>query len=572
MMVASAPIVGYVDADGSTSAAEMRRLCEALGDADAIIATRWLPGSVVRVPQTRLRRFASRAFNALVRLFFGLRLTDTQCGAKVFRADSLRPLLEQLETADYAFDVDLLYLLARGRNRIVELPTVWEDRSGSHLELMRGSSLMLASLLRLRMRHSPLHPIVPLLDRVVPTNPLRMRDRLRILILNWRDIRHPQAGGAERYLHEIARRLVAAGQSVSWLTSSFEGAPRNETLDGISITRVGNAFTVYAAVPFEYLRSCVDQYDLVIDSENGIPFFSPLYSLKPKLCVVYHVHRDVFLTQVRPPLSWLLAWLETRAMPLVYRSVPFITISGDTRAAIHRLRLTERPVFVVQSGVDPALQPGTKARRPTVVYVGRLKPYKRIHLLLEAFARVRRSVPDAVLRIAGRGPDERRLRDLVRRLELDDAVIFEGFVDEARKRELLQEAWLFATASLIEGWGISVIEANACGTPAVSFDVPGLREAIVDGRSGVIVSSDGDLAEAIAGLLLDPVRRDVLSRGAIERVSGLSWETAASSMLDAISKQFVEVDRGVLLREGVWRVPGGGIAPAPHTEVRAGGS
>ena len=565
MMVARAPVVGYVDADGSTAATEMRRLCETLGDADAIIASRWLRGSIVRVPQTRLRRFASRAFNALVRLFFGLQLTDTQCGAKVFRAASLRPILDRLETADFAFDVDVLYMLASQGRRIVELPTAWEDRSGSHLELFRGSRLMLASLLRLRLRRSPLHPIVPFLDRVVPTNPLRMRDRLRILILNWRDIRHPQAGGAELYLHEIARRLVDAGQSVSWLTSRFAGAPRHETLDGISITRVGNALTVYAALPLEYLRSCVDRYDLIIDSENGIPFFSPLFSLKPKLCVVYHVHRDVFLTQLRAPLSWLLAWLETRAMPLLYRSVPFITISEDTRAAIQRLRLTERPVFVVQSGVDPALHPGPKASRPTVLYVGRLKRYKRVDLLLRAFVLIRGRVPDALLRIAGRGPDEGRLRELALRLGLHDAVVFEGFVDETRKRELLQEAWVFATASLIEGWGISVIEANACGTPAVSFDVPGLREAIVDGHSGIIVGPEDDLASAIAGLLLDPVRRAALSRGAIERVGGLSWDSAASSMLDAIAKQFVEVDRGVLLREGEWRLPGG-ARHAPSTQ------
>jgi len=559
LMVARAPAVGFIDADGSTSAAEMRRLCESLDDADGVIASRWLKDSIVRVPQTRLRRFASRTFNAIVRVLFGLRFSDTQCGAKVFRTASLRPILHRLETANFAFDVDLLLLLSQARRRVVELPTVWEDRTGSRLHVVNSSMLMLAALLRLRLRHSPFHPLVPWLDRVVPTKPLRMRDHLRILILNWRDIRHPQAGGAERYLHEIARRLVARGHSVAWLTSGFPGAARSEVIDGISITRTGNAFSVYLAVPLEYLRSCVDRFDLIIDSENGIPFFSPMFSLKAKLCVMYHVHREVFLTQLRPPLSWLLAWIETSVMPFIYRNVTFVTISENTRDAMLSLRLSRRPIFVVPSGVDPALTPGPKSPRPTIVYLGRLKPYKRIDLLLRAFARVRRRLPDARLRIAGRGEDEARLRELAGQLELGEAITFEGFVDEARKRTLLQEAWIYATASLVEGWGISVIEANACGTPAVAFDVPGLREAIVDGVSGVVVPGAGaladDLADALTAILTDTSRRDTLIRGAVERAATFSWDAAADSMLAIMSAQFVQSDAGVILNEGVWHLP-----------------
>ncbi len=568
MMLARAPIIGFVDADGSTSAAEMRRLCEALGDADGVIASRWLEASVVRVPQTRLRRFASRAFNAIVRVMFGLPFSDTQCGAKVFRADALRPILHRLETANFAFDVDLLVLLSQSGRRIVELPTVWEDRTGSSLRVVPSSMLMLAALLRLRLRHSPFHPFVPWLDRVVPTKPLRMRDHLRILILNWRDIHHPQAGGAELYLHEIARRLVARGQSVSWLTSGFSGAPRHEVIDGVSITRTGNALTVYLAVPLEYLRSCVDRFDLIIDSENGIPFFSPMFSLKAKLCVMYHVHREVFLTQLRPPLSWLLAWIETRVMPFVYRHVTFVTISENTRDEMQRLRLTRRPIFVVPSGVDHLLLPGTKAAQPTILYLGRLKPYKRIDLLLRAFARVRTQLPEAQLRIAGRGEDAARLRALAEQLELGESVIFEGFVDEPRKRQLLQQAWVFATASLVEGWGISVIEANACGTPAVAFDVPGLREAIVDGVSGIIVPDRGalveDFADAIAAVLSDKNRREALTRGAVERAATFSWDAATDAMLAIISHQFVEGDSGVVLNEGVWHLPQSPASAGPQ--------
>lgn len=567
MFVARAPVIAYVDADGSTSASEMCRLCESLGDADALIASRWLKESTVTVPQSRLRRFASRTFNAIVRVLFGLPYSDTQCGAKVFRAAALAPVLHRLETANFAFDVDLLLLLRQARCSVKEEPTHWADRIGSHLNVADGAARMLAALLRLRLRHSPLHPLLPWVDRVLPTKPLRMRDHVRVLVLNWRDVRHPYAGGAERYLHEISKRLAQRGHTVRWLTAGFPGGARHEVIDGVSVTRTGNALTVYFAVPIEYLRSCVDQYDVIVDSENGIPFFSPLYSLKAKLCVLYHVHREVFLTQLRPPLSWLLAWVETRLMPVVYRNVSFVAISQGTRAEMERLRLTRKPILVVPSGVDPLLEPGAKSARPTVAYVGRLKRYKRVDLLVEAFARVRSRVPDALLRIAGRGEDEARLRDLVRRLDLGDAVVFEGFVDDARKRRILQDAWVFATASFIEGWGISVMEAGACGTPAVAFDVPGLREAIVDGRSGIIVAPGGDIAEAIARLLQDEPLRTALSAGAVSRAREFSWEVAANTMLDAISRQFVETDRGVLLSEGAWRLPGGEVTQA-HRSVQ----
>jgi glycosyltransferase involved in cell wall biosynthesis len=196
---------------------------------------------------------------------------------------------------------------------------------------------------------------------------------------------------------------------------------------------------------------------------------------------------------------------------------------------------------------------------PTILYLGRLKPYKRIDLLLRAFAALRPHVTDARLSIAGRGEDDARLRELAVQLELGESVVFEGFVDETRKRQLLQEAWVCATPSLMEGWGISVIEANACGTPAVAFDVPGLREAIVDQVSGVIVSAEGDLvgglATALRAVLTDARLREALARGAVERAASFSWEAATDAMLAIVSQQFIEADSGVVLNEGVWHLP-----------------
>src|SRR5579883_2436259 len=176
LLIARAPFVGYVDADGSTRAVEMRRLFEGLNGHDAVIASRWMTGAKIEKAQPFRRRLASRAFNALVRFFFGLRLHDTQCGAKVFRASCLGSVMREIETSNMAFDVDLLYSLSRHGYRIKEEPTEWRDVAGSRVELVRASAKMLSALLRLRLRHSALHYTVPLFDRFFPTAPMRVHD------------------------------------------------------------------------------------------------------------------------------------------------------------------------------------------------------------------------------------------------------------------------------------------------------------------------------------------------------------------------------------------------------------
>ena len=563
-LVAQADVVCYVDADGSTPAAEMRRLCEALGPFDGLIGSRWLPGSHVIVKQPLKRRIASRSFNVLVRLLFGLRYSDTQCGAKVFRKSALERVMGDVETANLAFDVDLLFAMKNRGLPVKEVPTYWVDVAGSKIALLSASLRMLAALLRLRLGHSIVRLIVPFFDRVFPTSPVPLRERLRILILNWRDPKHPQAGGAETYLFEQARRWAEWGHHVEWLTASFPGAPSSETLDGVRVRRVGNAMTVYFVLPLTYLREFRDRFDVVLDSENGIPFFSPLFSMKPKVCIVYHVHREVFRKHLPAWLAYPLMWCEEKFMPLVYRNSRFVTIADDTCAEMKRLRMSKRAIGLVRSGVDEALRPGRKAADPTVLYFGRLKNYKRVNLLIDAFARVKAAVPSAVLRIAGTGDARPSLEAQVRRMGLTQDVLFEGFVDDARKLALLQEAWVAVSPSEMEGWGISTIEANACATPAVAFSVPGLREAIVHDRSGLLVPEGGDLAPSIVSILTDRTLRERLERGARERAGAFSWDTCASEMLVELMRAIVGGEFRVVDIGGQWAFLGAESGGARH--------
>ncbi|MGH7757164.1 MAG: glycosyltransferase, partial [Vulcanimicrobiaceae bacterium] len=240
-LAARAPVVGYVDADGATPSYEARRLFESVqGNIDGVIGSRWSPGAQVTVAQPFLRRLASRAFNALVRLLFGLPFHDTQCGAKAFRASAIAEVSQVLETANFAFDIDLLYAMRRHLHRVIEVPIEWRDVDGSRLDLRRASGKMFVAIVRLRLRYSIFRYLIPLLDRFWPTRPLRVRHGLRILFLNWRDPKHPQAGGAERYLHEVGKCLVARGHRVEWLTAGFPGCTHRDSIDGMGVTRVGN--------------------------------------------------------------------------------------------------------------------------------------------------------------------------------------------------------------------------------------------------------------------------------------------------------------------------------------------
>jgi glycosyltransferase involved in cell wall biosynthesis len=359
--------------------------------------------------------------------------------------------------------------------------------------------------------------------------------RLRILIMNWRDPKHPQAGGAEAYLFEQARRWVLRGHRVQWLTANFPGGRKRDVIEGIPIRRSGNALTVYFTLPWVYVREFRDRFDVLIDSSNGIPFFTPLFAKTPKLCVVHHVHQEIFRKHLPAWLAYPLIWCEVKLVPLLYRKACFVTVSEDTRNEMLRLHIGTPPIGLVRNGVDPALQPGTKATVPTVLYLGRLKAYKRVELLVDAFARLRRRVTNAILRVAGSGDSKLGLVERVKELGLTDCVVFEGFVDENRKLELFQEAWVSVVPSETEGWGITVIESNACGTPAIAFTVPGLREAIVDGVSGLLVPDGEDLATAIERILTDAELRQKLSEGAVARAQEFSWDASAAQMLGYLS-------------------------------------
>jgi glycosyltransferase involved in cell wall biosynthesis len=357
---------------------------------------------------------------------------------------------------------------------------------------------------------------------------------MNILFFNWRCWKHPWAGGAENYLHELSKRLVKRGHMVTWFVASWEGLKEREVLDGIAIIRKGGRFSVYIHAFLTYITELRSgDFDVIVDDINGVPFFTPLFVQKRKIAIIHHLVKGIFFTEL-PFYSALLGWLSERMIPIIYKKTNFVTVSESTKRELVAFGIAN--VEVVYNGVD-MVQSGNldKNLRPAIIFLGRLKRYKRIDLLIKAYKIVSERVPETELWIVGDGDQREKLEQLAqeRMIKAD----FFGYADEATKAKLLRDAWVFVITSEKEGWGVTVIEANACGTPCVAFDVPGLRDSIIDDETGILVKEDGNvenLAEAMIMVLEDDELREKLSKNAFVYAKGFSWETSADKFLNVI--------------------------------------
>jgi glycosyltransferase involved in cell wall biosynthesis len=324
---------------------------------------------------------------------------------------------------------------------------------------------------------------------------------------------------------------------VTLFCGEYKESSRHDNVDGVDIVRRGGRFTVYFWAAVYYLLQFRGRYDVIVDLENGIPFFTPLYTRTPKVCIMHHVHTEQFRVEFSLPLSWIGIFLESVAMPWLYRRVPFITISQSSRDEMARIGISPKRCSVVYCGLDhDQYRPGqAKLLQPSLICLGRLMNYKRVDMLIRLMVPVLEQCPDTVLHVAGSGPAEVRLERLVDQLGLQDHVVLHGHVSEQEKVHLLQQSWLLAIPSIREGWGLVVIEANACGTPAITFDVSGLREAVDNRRTGLLVTSQEDFVNGVCHVLRDAVFRASLTHGALEHASTFSWDETSRQTLEILS-------------------------------------
>ncbi|MGI9004193.1 MAG: glycosyltransferase family 4 protein [Pseudonocardia sp.] len=339
----------------------------------------------------------------------------------------------------------------------------------------------------------------------LPGSLLEQLSDARILVLNWRDVRHPQAGGAEQYMHQIACRWAAAGAQVTWLTARHPGQPKQETVDGIEIRRAGGPLTLYPRVALRLMRS-IGRIDYIVDCQNGIPFFSPLFVAPavPVVQLVHHVHQDQFATRFGPMLAAVGRFLEGRVARRVYRGRPIAAVSPSTRHELRRRLRFRGPIHVVPNGTGPV--PALRALRdpnPAITVVSRLVPHKRINLLLAQLVATAAAVPGLRVDIVGDGPELPRLRQLADDLALGSVVTFHGYRSDTDRDELLGRAWLTTVTSAAEGWGCSIIEAAAHGVPTLAMRVPGIRDSVVPERTGWLVDDEATFGAAMVTALRD---------------------------------------------------------------------
>ena len=373
-----------------------------------------------------------------------------------------------------------------------------------------------------------------------------------LVIANWRDLSHPEAGGAEVVCEEMATRLAAKGHRVQILAARVAGRPRSEERKGYGIRRAGGRFTVYLHTLL-WLFIHRRRVDIVLDSQNGIPFFTPLVVRRRTtvLLMIWHVHQEQFSAYFPKPVAAVGRWLETAGCRAVYGQRMVIAASPSTRRGVRRDLKLRGDIRVIPAGWSSSTATGVdrfpRTAAPTIVSVGRLVAHKRTDLTVRAMTDVRERFPDVVLHVVGSGQELDALRTLADRLGLRDTVRFHPDCSDEDRDRLVSSAWMSVNASAGEGWGISVIEANALGVPVLAFRRPGLVDSIRDGITGWLIEDDEPLGAAVnraLSELADERTSDRFSHEAVRWAQSFTWTAAASKLSAAIA---VEASR---LRQG----------------------
>ncbi|QYJ04788.1 glycosyltransferase family 4 protein [Nocardioides panacisoli] len=349
-----------------------------------------------------------------------------------------------------------------------------------------------------------------------------------VVFLSWRDARNPEGGGAELYLENIATGLARHGCRVTVFTAAYDGGAADEVVDGVRYVRRGSRLSVYWEGMRALRRGDLGDPDVVVDIQNGLPFFSRLVTRRPSIVLVHHVHREQWPVVFPGPAGRVGWWIERRFAPWLYRHCQYVAVSRATRDELCDLGVDRSRIAVVHNGTSVApLTGGEKARTPTVTVVGRLVPHKQVEHAVDAVRAARAQFPDLRLEIVGDGWWRSELETYVDQRGAREFVSFLGHVDEAEKHSAYKRSWLLLLPSLKEGWGLVIGEAGMHSTPTIAYRAAGgTRESIDDGVSGVLVDDPEEFTNALRELLGDEMRRKEMGKEALAMSFAFSWERA----------------------------------------------
>ena len=371
---------------------------------------------------------------------------------------------------------------------------------------------------------------------------------LRVLYLSWRDRENPEAGGAETFTERTSEVLTQQGHEVTIFTASFPGASPRTKHGDVDVVRRGSKFSVYLHGLWHVLRHGRD-YDVILDVQNGVPFWSPLVAKVPVINIVHHVHRDQWAAVFGPRIARLGWFLEATLAPRVYRDTRYVTVSKSTRGELDELGVDPGRVDLVYSGNDrpkeldryAALE---RTEAPTMLFLGRLVPHKHVEQAVDILASRALSHPDLELHVVGGGYWEDEIAKHARARGVADRVHLHGFVEESVKHELLARAWVVVMPSHKEGWGLTIVEAGLHGTPAVAYGFAGgPSESIVHGRTGLLADSVGEFEDHVIRLIDDPALRRDLGRTARLYASSFDWGRAGRRLESVIASVVGQGDR-----------------------------
>jgi glycosyltransferase involved in cell wall biosynthesis len=358
---------------------------------------------------------------------------------------------------------------------------------------------------------------------------------MRILWYNWRDIKHPEAGGAEVFTHQVMRRLASLGYETTLFAEKFPNSKQLEYVDGVRIIREGTKYSVYSKAK-EYYDKYQNGYDIVIDEINARPFLTPRFvERKPILALCHHVSLEAWTLELPFPLGYIGYYFYHRRGLSYYRTIPTVTVSESSRKNLQKIGLKE--IYVVPEGVSVSSNDLTlqKGYAPTIAFVGRLKKNKLPDHAMKAFSLIKKKIPSARMWIIGDGYMRKKLERTS-----NSNVTFYGHVGEDEKYKLLSQAHLILVPGVNEGWGLVVTESNAVGTPAIAYDIPGLRDSVRNGETGILVKENSPigLAETALSVLDDKEWLSKLSSNALAFSKQFSWDRVSDAFDNIIRKVY----------------------------------
>lgn len=384
---------------------------------------------------------------------------------------------------------------------------------------------------------------------------------LEVAFLSWRDTRNPEGGGAERALEEVARGLVERGARATIFCAAHPGAPEEEVRDGVRYVRRGSKLSVYARGMMALAGGRLGHPDLVVDVQNGIPFFTRAVTRKPIVVLVHHVHREQWPVVYPGTMGKVGWWIERRLAPRLYASQQYVTGSEATRGELVQLGVDPERIAIVHYGIERTEPRGLpKAAEPRICVVGRLVPHKRIEHAIDAALSLRADFPTLKVTVVGSGWWEAQLREYAEARRATGLVEFLGQVDDTQRQAIYEQSWVLALPSLKEGWGLVVGEAAMAGTPAVAYaSAGGTRESIVDGVTGLLVDDYPGFVAALRRLLADADERARLGEGARRLGGRFTWAETRAGFAEVVAST-VDPRRGQARMAGVVR---GAVTTAP---------